>query len=150
MRFVERQGDRPSSLDVDALIDALTSYPIELGILFGSFATGTDHPLSDLDVAVAFESNVPTSRRRAMLDELTADVIRATGFEAIDLIDLDSAPPELGYAILSDGRLLIGDEDTAAAREATVLLRKLDLQPVKAAWRAALSDRIDEGTYGRS
>lgn len=150
MRFVDRWGDRPSALDIDALIDCLTSYPIELGVLFGSFATGTDHALSDLDLAVAFESNVPASRRRTMLDELTADVIRATGFEAIDLIDLDAASPDLGYAIMSEGRLLMGDEDDAVAREARFLLRKLDLRPMKAEWRAALSDRIDEGTYGRS
>ncbi len=38
---------------IDSISDKL---PIESAILFGSFATGTNHPDSDIDIAIVFNS----------------------------------------------------------------------------------------------
>lgn len=149
MKFVRRLGEAPEELDRDALADCLSEYPLSLAVLYGSWGRGEVTTLSDLDVAVAFEGSVPEERRGELLDELTVAVTRETGFEAVDLVDLDDAPPSLGYEALSSGVLLVGDASEASALEAKFLQKKLDFRPVAERWRAALSKRIEEGEYGR-
>lgn len=149
MRFVRRHGDAPDALDVDALAATLEEYPLSLAVLFGSRATGTAGEMSDLDVAVAFEEDVPEDRRFALLDEMTAEITSETGFEAVDLVDLSTVGPYPGYEIMSEGLLLLGDEDDAVELESKFLQLKLDFRPVKEEWQTALEERIEGGEYGR-
>lgn len=150
MRFVRRLGDAPGELDPEALAECLSEYPLSLAVLYGSWSRGAATALSDLDVAVAFEEGVSTDRRAGLLDEMMAEILRETGFAAVDLVDLEEAPPSLGYEALSSGRLLVGDESEATALESELLLKKLDFQPVTEQWQAALAERIEEGEYGRT
>lgn len=150
MRFVQQRSNAPRTIDKDTLRASLREYPLSIAVLFGSHATGTSHARSDLDVAVRFEDTVCDVRSVQLLDELTAELTRATGFEAIDLLDLDNAFSKLGYEILSQKTVLIGEEFEAAKLEAQLLLRILDFEPVIDEWHAALDERITEGTYGRS
>jgi predicted nucleotidyltransferase len=149
MRFTRRQGSLPDGLDREALREAMSTTPVSLAVVFGSFATETTTPLSDLDVAVRFESDVPHSRKVELLGELAGELGRATGIDAIDLVDLDTVGPALGYEALADGVLIYGDADDAAELQARFLVRKLDLQPVKRRWDDALTDRVQEGQFGR-
>lgn len=149
MRFVRERGELPDAVDPEVLHDAVASYPLSLAVLFGSYAAGTTHPLSDLDVAIKFEKAVTPDLKPTLLDRLTATILETTGIDAIDLVDLDEASPALGYRALADGVLVYGDRETAVALESTFLLRMLDFQPVKREWDAALSDRIEGGSFGR-
>lgn len=149
MRHVRRLGDAPESLDRDALGRCLAEFPVSLAVLFGSWSRDRAGPLSDLDVAVAFETDVADDRKPRLLDELTAAVARATGFEAVDVVDLEAAPPAFGYEILSRGEVLFDEDDRATDMEARLLVRKLDFQHVRADWQSALSERIAGGEYGR-
>lgn len=150
MRFVGHRRDAPSEVDHDVLRAALADYPLSLAVLFGSYATGSVHPLSDLDVAVKIEETVPRGRRRRLLDELTVAIQRTTGIEAVDLVDLERVSPAVGYEALARGTLLLGDRAEATALETRLLHRTLDFAPVKREWDAALSRRITEGEFGRS
>jgi len=150
MRFVERRSEEPARLDRDALTECLQEYPVSMAVLFGSQATETTHGLSDLDVAVLFDETVSERRKRRLLDELTAALMDATGFGAIDLVDLAAVGPEFGYEILSEGTVLPGNEHEAVRSEAEFLVRKLDFAPIESEWTAALNERIENGTYGRS
>lgn len=150
MRFVRQRSGPPEDLDLDALREAIGEYPLSLAVLFGSHATDTVHPLSDLDVAVAFEDDVARERKLRLLDELTVAIQRATAIEAVDIVDLDTVGPAVGYAVLRDGILLRGDPDDALEREAAFLVRKLDFRHVKREWDVALEARIEEGRFGRS
>lgn len=149
MRFVQQRGDTPAVVDEDALRACLEEYPLSLAVLFGSQADASAHDLSDLDVAVRFDDAVSDARTATLLDTLTASLTRATGFEAIDLVDLASVSPALGYEICSRGTLLIGDEADATEAEATFLLRRLDFEPVRDEWHEALRSRLERGAYGR-
>ncbi|MEF8825103.1 MAG: nucleotidyltransferase domain-containing protein [Halapricum sp.] len=149
MRFVGQRGETPPEIDSDALRTALADYPLSLVVLFGSYATGSVHPLSDLDVAVRFEDTVPRARQLRLLDEVTAAIQRAAGIEAVDLVDLERVSPTVGYEALARGTLLIGDRAEATALETRLLHRTLDFAPVKREWDAALSRRIMEGEFGR-
>jgi predicted nucleotidyltransferase len=150
MRFVERRSDSPAELDRDALTECLREYPVSMAVLFGSQAAGPTHGLSDLDVAVLFNKGASKERKRRLLDELTVSITDATGFEAIDVVDLAAVGPELGYEVLSEGTVLLGDKDEIVEFEAELLVRKLDFAPVKTEWIAALDERIEDGTYGRA
>lgn len=149
MRFVRVRGDPPDSIDVDALRKAVGVEGVELAVLFGSYARDDAGGLSDLDVAVRFDRGIDGSRRRRMLDELTVAIQESTSVEAIDLVDLDAAGPELGYEALSSGVLVYGDREVATDLETELLQKALDLEPVKREWRAALDARLREGTFGR-
>lgn len=149
MRFVRQSGSLPDEISRDTLHDAVASYPLSLVVLSGSYATDSTHHLSDVDVAIKFEADVGRDRKLQLLDELTVAIQRATGIEAVDLIDLDAVGPALGYNALRDGVLVYGDRETAIELEAEFLLRKLDFQPVKRMWDDALTDRIREGNFGR-
>lgn len=149
MRFVRALNTPPESLDIDALQEAVSRPEIELVVVFGSYARADAGELSDLDIAVRFERDIQGSRKRQLLDELVVDVQDATAFEAVDLVDLDSVGPELGYEALARGVLVYGDREAALDLEAELMLKALDLQPLKRRWRAALDKRLREGTFGR-
>ena len=122
MRFVERRSDSPAELDRDALTECLREYPVSMAVLFGSQAAGLTHGLSDLDVAVLFNKGASKERKRRLLNELTVSITDATGFEAIDVVDLATVGPELGYEVLSEGTVLLGDKDVIVEFEADLLV----------------------------
>lgn len=152
MRFLRQWDDPPDAIDVDALRDALTSFPLALVVLFGSYAGEAASPdsLSDLDLAVEFDAEVGRDRKVELVPDVMRAVQRTTGCEAVDLVDLESVGPAIGYAALANGVLVVGDRERAIALETEFLLKKLDFQPIKRMWDAAQADRIEEGTFGRS
>lgn len=149
MRFVRVRDDPPDSIDVETLSEAVDVEGVDLAVLFGSYARDDAGRLSDLDVAVRFDPDVDGARKWRLLDELTVAIQGATGVEAVDLVDLGSVGPELGYEALARGVLVYGDREVATDLEAELLQKALDLEPAKRAWRAALADRLREGTFGR-
>lgn len=91
------------------LREVLKEHPVRLGVLFGSQATGTAGDHSDIDVAVEFEPSVE-NRFQAQLD-LGASLALELGTDDIDVVDLDTIRPAVGYAALAEGRLLVGDTE---------------------------------------
>ena len=85
-------------------------------------AAGPTHGLSDLDVAVLFNKGASKERKRRLLNELTVSITDATGFEAIDVVDLATVGLELGYEVLSEGTVLLGDKDVIVEFEADLLV----------------------------
>lgn len=150
MRFVRRVDNEPSAIEPSAIRECLQSFPISLAVLFGSRANDKEHPLSDLDVAVRLDNTLPETEKRRLMDPITAAIIESTGIDAVDLVDLERVAPDLGYDIMANGVLLVGDGTEAVDLETTFLSKKIDFRPVKKEWQAALSDRLSEGTYGRS
>lgn len=79
---------------------------IKLGYLFGSQATGTTGPFSDVDVAVYLDE--PTSQDRfetklRLMNELSTSLHR-DDIDVVVLNDLDT--PEFAYFIIADGTIL--------------------------------------------
>jgi len=149
MRFVRGPRDPPASLDEEALREAVAREEVSLAFLFGSYASGTAGPLSDLDVAVSFADGVSPDRRRRLTTELLAAIQEATGMDAIDLVDVEAVGPALGYEAVAKGTLLYGDRREAIALEARLLSRRLDFEPIAREWNDAITDRIREGSFGR-
>ena len=75
-----------------------------LVILFGSRARGAATKASDADVAVLADRSLGLEERMALAEELAGQL--AVPADAIDLIDLSSAPPLLAREVAETGVLL--------------------------------------------
>lgn len=99
--------------------------------LFGSHGRGAPHRDSDVDVAVLFDrGSVPDRGERARRAvRLSAALVGATHRNAVDVVVLNDAPPELAVAAVSGVRIYVVDPETDRAFGRTALLRLGDLRP---------------------
>jgi len=108
--------------------------------LFGSAATGTDRPGSDLDVAVLFQrppARVLNGPRFEMEGELEAVFGRP-----VDLLVLNDAATDLAIRVLRHGRLLIAQMPAVRIGfEVRTRNEAFDLEPVLTQYRAARSSQ---------
>jgi predicted nucleotidyltransferase len=98
-------------VSIEQLKEAFASFEqIELALLFGSRATGTEHPFSDYDFAVVLRGN------STELPKLWIELANSLGIgdEQLDLIDLKRASQGLKKAIASNYILLKGNENELA------------------------------------
>lgn len=85
---------------VQKLIEYFNKEPSVISVyLFGSFGTELQTPLSDLDLGVLYDGNVP------VMEELkqAAEISSLLSLEKIDLINLNKAPVHLQHEILYRG-----------------------------------------------
>lgn len=100
--------------------------------LFGSVARGTEHRESDVDVSILLDRSRHADRadRSALRIDLTSDLIHVLGRNAVDVVILNDAPPELGRRIVTQGeRVHCGDAEADHAFVRDVQLRAADLVP---------------------
>jgi hypothetical protein len=98
--------------------------------LFGSTARGTETASSDVDLAL-----LGTPAPRSLEDmpfDLAAELASAIGRE-VDIIRLESSPPDLAIRVLRDGILLVDRDRAVRLRfEVDARNRYFDMQPI---WR---------------
>ena len=114
-----------SSPLIVALHDTLARQPgLELAIVFGSIARGTEGADSDVDVAVQAARPLNAAAKMALVAEL-AD---ATG-RAVDLVDLRSVGEPLLGQILQHGLRLLGSDEAQACLLSRHLIDAADFLP---------------------
>lgn len=84
----------------------LSNYPIVFAYLFGSFAKGESTSLSDIDMAVYFETTLSKSERFDMRLRLVSELSSITRRE-VDITVMNDAPVQLAYEIIKYGREII-------------------------------------------
>src|SRR5712664_1151807 len=116
---------------VRACFDSEQPMAVVSAYLFGSHARGAAHRESDVDVAVLFNhAAVPDCRergRRAV--RLSTHLVAQTHCNAVDVVVLNDAPPELAVAAASGLRLHCADPERDHAFRRTVMSRLADLRP---------------------
>ncbi|MFO1077537.1 MAG: nucleotidyltransferase domain-containing protein [Planctomycetota bacterium] len=111
---------------------------IGYALVFGSFARGTQHVHSDLDVAIGGLSRGLTVHE---LGELVGRLEAAAG-RSVDLVLLDEAPPGLAYRVFRDGRILVEkDPEALTRRRARAVLEYLDWKPIEDLFAAGSGGR---------
>lgn len=146
----------PASVELGRLARQLEpifgGYPaIAAAYVFGSVARGEAGPESDLDIGVVYRHRAGTEHAR-LAPVLAAQLGQASGFEAVDVVDLDAQGPIFCHRVLCEGRRLY--EADAARRidfESETIVRALDFQPTydlatrdkPAALRRWLRERYD-------
>lgn len=134
---------------LEKLKESLSEFPLDLSVVFGSQISDKATKISDLDIAIRFNPNVLKEEKLRLMDRITVAVTKCTGFEAVDLVDLDEVGAEIGYKALKEGKVIIGNKEEANKLEARFLLQKLDFAPVKEEWRKAMTERIEKDEYGK-
>lgn len=109
--------------------------------VFGSVATGTAHPDSDLDLAISTSAALLPDQEAA----LHGDLEEAAG-RPVDLLLLDRAALWLSYRVLGEGRVVFSrDEPGRIAFRARVEQEFLDFRHLHDAYLAATRDRARRG-----
>lgn len=118
---------------------------LRFAYVFGSTATGTAAPDSDVDVAVHFGD-------RPSLTDVAAveQALRTRLGRAVDLLVLDSAPLWLQFRVLGQGALVYSRDERARVdfRE-RVEKRFLDFKPLHDAYLRAVRARARAGRLSR-
>ncbi|HEY4524224.1 MAG TPA: nucleotidyltransferase domain-containing protein [Candidatus Paceibacterota bacterium] len=79
---------------------------VKLVLLFGSAATGRQHPLSDTDIGVVFaDSNRRLKEPVKVYGDLLEEMQKHFSGQ-IDLVYLEETPLSLQYRAVTDGRIL--------------------------------------------
>ena len=106
--------------------------------LFGSHARGQAQPHSDVDVAVYVDAARADDTGYGYRASLTTDLMAGLGFNDVDVVVLNRAPPLLYHRVLRDGvRLLARDLRATTTREGRAVSRCCDFVPQLAKMEAA-------------
>ena len=106
--------------------------------LFGSHARGQAQPHSDIDVAVYIDDARADDTGYGYRASLTTDLMAGLGFNDVDVVVLNRAPPLLYHRVLRDGvRLLARDLRATTTREGRAVSRYCDFVPQLAKMEAA-------------
>jgi len=100
--------------------------------LFGSVVRDAAHRESDVDVGVLLDRSQYADRasRNRVRIELTSDLIHVLGRNAVDVVLLNDAPPELGRNVVTQGeRVFCRDPEADHAFVRDVQLRAADVEP---------------------
>lgn len=100
--------------------------------LFGSYAEARAHSESDVDLGVLLHRDLYPGPRERFEERvrLTAWFIGVLGINAVDVVILNDAPPELGRRIVTQGqRVYCADKQLDHAFVRDVQLRAADLAP---------------------
>jgi predicted nucleotidyltransferase len=102
--------------------------------LFGSVARGTDRPESDVDVAILLQSAPQRELGRGRFS-VEGDLERSLG-RPVQIVILNTAPPDLVHRVLRDGELLVErDRSARIAFEVRARNEYFDLLPVLQRYR---------------
>lgn len=117
---------------------------------FGSYARGEASDHSDLDIAVYVDRERLPPAPFGYAAELTGELMAGLGFDRLDLVVLNDAPPLLYHRVLRDGeRLLSRDLAATTTREGRALSRYCDYLPQLRKIDRELARRLADGSFGR-
>jgi len=81
---------------LESMSEILTVY------IFGSFATGSQTKLSDIDFAILFAGNIPLIKEM----EINAEISSLLGNDNIDLVNLNKTPVYIQHKVISTGSVI--------------------------------------------
>ena len=128
---IQRLVERIAEL-LDPRSEVLEAY------LFGSYARGEEQPHSDIDVAVHVDEARADNSGFGHRAHITTDLMAGLGFNDVDILILNRAPPVLYHRVLRDGvRVLSRDLAATTTREGQAMSRYCDFVPQLAKMEAA-------------
>lgn len=74
---------------------------------------------------------------------MRVELAEAIGEEAIDLVDLERAPPRLRYGIATEGRLLVGTRERARGFEVRAMRDFFDFRPLEDRYFEKMEERLE-------
>ena len=140
-----------ASVPLADLGSVLAAYPaVSLAYLFGSAASGHLTPLSDVDIALVTDPQLPP-RDRLRLELAAADALaQHCGLDNADVRVINEAPVMLRGQVVTDGRLLLARDEVARVEfETRTRSEYFDFSPVAEQLRKAFfADVLQRGLHG--
>ena len=143
MRTVESAAI-DDSLPIETIRGVLREHSVQCALCFGSHATATTHPTSDIDIAVELET---TQREDLAYNDaffsLSADLSEALETDEVDLVDIHTLSPSVAASVFEEGILLVGDPEHAEELRRRVTDRSSDTRSPRERFDDALA-KIDD------
>jgi predicted nucleotidyltransferase len=118
-------------MTVSQLSDIFSTVPdLELAILIGSRATGTDRPDSDWDIAIQWSRGRDFFQQLAVTEQLRRTLTEALGVseQDVDLIDIPTARLAMRAVVAEEGIPIKGGDSLAWSRFLQRTWRELEEQ----------------------
>ncbi len=128
----------------------LTDSRIDVGLLFGSHVSGKTTPMSDVDIGIITNVDMPLID----LGYLTYQLENAMDSDGVDLVILNDAykrNPRFAFNVISNCRVVFcRKEDVLVDFKRNTFLYYFDTQPLREMVDAALRRRIAAGKFGET
>lgn len=152
-----RLSKNKNQINIEPQVEEIEQYflnrqDVAAALLFGSYGTQYQTPLSDVDIAVLFMpgQQIIMNRELAMLADLSA----ITGEEDINLVVLNKAPLTLQFEVLLTGNVLAKKDFYLEDFHEYVCKRyadyKIDLDQFKKDYDSALREVYPGGQSGQN
>ncbi len=129
------------SLTTPDFIDIIRNQSVSLFYLFGSQASSTTSPLSDVDCAVLFAPDVPAETYSDRQIRLIAEISRRLRRDDIDLVVLNAANPVVRFNVLAGELLYMKSDEERIDFEVKTRREYFDTQRIRDIRARALIDR---------
>lgn len=144
MRFVKTLKKREKKVtETKELQKILKEHGVKLAYLFGSHAKGQITKFSDVDIGVLFKK----TKNKKPIDSLRVKITNLLKEEAIDIIDLERAPPKLKYEVIKHGKIIHG-KNISKEFEIQAMKEYFDFKPMEDLYFKQMETRIKKGKYG--
>jgi predicted nucleotidyltransferase len=98
--------------------------------LFGSVAAGRARADSDIDIGIVYERSRSPGVHERVVRDLTTRIAVSTGFERVDIVDLEAQGPIFCHNVLSTGGCVYeGDRERRIDFESDTIVRAIDFRP---------------------
>lgn len=96
----------------EKIVEIMRTEGAVLGYFFGSVVRGTNGPMSDIDVAVAFPFELDEEERRDKIENIRSPLERIYGRDKVDVVDLNrlNKPALMHEIVLEQGEQLFSDD----------------------------------------
>jgi len=131
-----------------ALSEIFERHGIVLAYLYGSQARELAGPLSDVDVAVLFDHDVPQDARFQRVLRLMGALGSILRRNDVHVVDLAEAAPLLRHRVYYDGKLVHCSDDAQRVRFAASALRDyVDTEPLRRIKRRYVLQRFEQAQW---
>ena len=140
-------------VSMDVMVQKIDSYfgeenNVLAAYLFGSFARGRQHAMSDVDIAVLLDERKGRIDRKILLDRLHQNLGRLLRLD-IHLLILNDASYTAGIEALFRGRCVhVKDEEASAHFKMLTLSQYADFAPVRERLHGKLRQRLGVNQHG--
>ena len=121
---------------------------IDVLYLFGSHATNTVNPLSDIDLAILLGRNVERQKYFDLRLTYIAIFAEILGTDGIDVVVLNNAPGHLAFRVISP-RYIVYEQNPShrVEFELRVVNQFLDFRPFLEVRKTYVKKQLDEGVF---
>lgn len=131
-------------IDLEEVRSVVADAGVRYAVLFGSYATESESPGSDVDICVRFPDEYTRRERFRRRNRIDA-IVQSAADPFVDVSDLEALPDPVALNALQKGVLVYGDRETKTADERRLERRVEDSNDRREREQREFVDRLAEG-----